>query len=40
MKPSLKSQWRPTKKVFVYNIQKYPIHTILKYGIYCDFTDK
>ena len=33
----LKSQWRPTGKVFVYKIQVNPIHTILKYGYYYDF---
>ena len=33
----LKSQYWPTRKVFVYKIQVNPIHTILKYGIYYDF---
>ena len=36
----LESQYRPTRKVFVYKIQVNPIHTILKYGDYCDFMDK
>ena len=35
----LKSQWRPTGRVFVYKIQVNPVHTILKYGIYYDFMD-
>ena len=30
----LKSQKRPTRKVFVYKIQVNPIQTILKYGIF------
>ena len=37
---SLKSQKRPTRKVFVYKIQVNPIHTILKYGDYYDFMDR
>ena len=36
----LKSQWRPTIKVFVYKIQVNFIHTILKYGDYYDFMDR
>ena len=36
----LKSQQRPTRKVFVYKIQVNPIHTILKYGNYYDFMDR
>ena len=36
----LKSQKRPTRKVFVYKIQVDPIHTILKYGNYYDFMDR
>ena len=28
----LKSQYRPTRKMFVSKIQVNPIHTILKYG--------
>ena len=36
----LKSQQRPTIKVFVYKIQENPIHTILKYGDYYDFLDR
>ena len=36
----LKSQYRPTWKVFVYKIQVNPIHTILKYGDYYDFMDR
>ena len=35
----LKSQKRPTRKVFVYKIQVNPIHAILKYGDYYDFMD-
>ena len=35
----LKSQKRPTRKVFLYKIQVNPIHTILKYGNYNDFID-
>ena len=37
---TLKSQYRPTRKVFVYKIQVNPIHTILKYGNYYDFMDR
>ena len=37
---SLKSQWRPTRKVFVYKIQVNPIHTILNYGNYYDFINR
>ena len=33
----LKSQYRPTVRMFVYIIQVNPIHTILKYGICYDF---
>ena len=36
----LKSQQRPTRKVFFYKIQVNPIHTILKYGDYYDFMDR
>ena len=36
----LKSQQRPTSKVFDYKIQVNPIHTILKYGDYYDFMDR
>ena len=36
----LKSQQRPTVKMFVYKIQVNPIHTILKYGDYYDFMDR
>ena len=36
---SLKSQKRPTRKVFVYKIQVNPIHTILKYDAYYDSMD-
>ena len=36
----LKSQYRPTRKVFVYKIQVNPIHTILKYGDFYDFMDR
>ena len=36
----LKSQKRPTRKVFVYKIEVNPIHTILKYGNYYDFMDR
>ena len=39
-KRALKSQQRPTGKVFVYKIQVNPIHTILKYGDYYDFMDR
>ena len=35
----LKSQKRPTRKMFVYKIQVNPILTILKYGDYYDFMD-
>ena len=35
----LKSQYRPTRVVFVYKIHANPIHTITKYGNYYDFTD-
>ena len=37
---SLKSQLRPTRKVFVYKIQVNLIHTILKYGNYYDLMDR
>ena len=37
---TLKSQWRPTRKAFVYKIQVNPIHAILKYGNYYDFMDR
>ena len=37
---TLKSQLRPTRKVFVYKIQVNPIHTVLKYGNYYDFMDR
>ena len=37
---SLKSQKRPSRKVFVYKILVDPIHTILKYGNYYDFMDR
>ena len=37
---TLKSQKRPTRKMFVYKIQVNPIHTILKDGDYYDFMDK
>ena len=33
----LKSQKRPTGKMFGYKIQVKPMHTILKYGDYYDF---
>ena len=36
----LKSQLRPTRKVFVNKIQVNPVHTILKYGNYYDFMDR
>ena len=36
----LKSQLRPTGKVFVYKIQVNSIHTIVKYGIFYDFMDR
>ena len=36
----LKSQQRPTRKVFVYKIQVNAIYTILKYGDYYDFMDR
>ena len=36
----LKSQKRPTIRVFVYKIQVNSIHTILKYGDYHDFMDR
>ena len=36
----LKSQQRPTRKVFVYKIQVNPIHTVLKYCDYYDFVDR
>ena len=36
----LKSQQRPTRKVFTYKIQVNPIHNILKYGYYHDFMDR
>ena len=36
----LKSQKRPTRKVFVYKIKVNLIHTILKYGDYYDFMDR
>ena len=39
-KTKLKSQWRPTRKVFVYKIQVIPNHTILKYGDCYDFMDR
>ena len=34
------SQQRPTRQVFVDKIQVNPIHTMLKYGICYDFTDR
>ena len=37
---SLKSQQRPTVKMFVYKIQVNPIHTILKYGDRYDFKER
>ena len=36
----LKSQQRPTRQVFVYEIQVNLIHTVLKYGSYYDFMDR
>ena len=36
----LKSQWWPTRKVFVCKIQVNPVHTILKYGNYYEFMDR
>ena len=36
----LRSQKRPTRKVFVYKIQVNPIHAILKYSNYYDFMDR
>ena len=36
----LKTQKRPSRKMFVFKIQVDPIHTILKYGIYYDFMDR
>ena len=36
----LKSQSRPTSKVFVYKIEVNPIHTVLKYGDYYDIMDR
>ena len=36
----LKSQQRPTRKVFVYKIQVNPIHAIFKYGNHYDFMDR
>ena len=33
----LKSKYRPSRTMFVYEIQVNPIHTILKYGDFYDF---
>ena len=35
-----KSEWRPSRTMFVYKIQVNPIHTILKYCDYYDFMDR
>ena len=36
----LKSEYRPSRMMFVYKIQVNTIDTILKYGIYYDFMDR